>query len=310
VSAFIDCEAESNVDRMRAMNRIVRSLRPVAGWWSAPLPNFLIAGASRSGTTSLWNYLRSHPDVFMPAQKELGFFDDDRFFELGIDAYRRRFSGWNGQAAIGEATPRYFTTGILRDSLGDYSYCPDDDSAVRIADVIPDVKSILSLRDPVRRAFSQYQKRRVKGTESAVTFRQAIEEELDGWRLPQRDPRCLVHANQYSRHVQRWFRRFPNSQVKILVFEAWTKAPAATYLDLCSFLNISLNCPVSEFAVHNSALTDVRGHRLRKTARLDIAPLDEETYADIWKVFQPDVIQLEQMLGYRVSENWGQWCHA
>ncbi|MEO2019723.1 MAG: sulfotransferase domain-containing protein [Fuerstiella sp.] len=293
-----------------SISRFVRSLRPVAGWWNAPLPNFLIAGASRSGTASLWNYLRRHPDVFMPDQKEVGFFDDDRFFELGIDAYRRRFSGWNGEAAIGEATPRYFTSGILRDSVGDYSYCPDDDSAARVADLIPDVKSILSLRDPVRRAFSQYQKRRVKGTELAVTFRQAIEEELDGRRLPQRDPRCLVYANQYSRHVQRWFRCFPSSQVKIIVFEAWTKDPTATYFDLCGFLNISVDYPVPEFAVHNSALTVARRHRSRKTVGLDIASLEEETYTDIWKVFQPDVIKLEQMLGYRVSEKWGQWCQA
>lgn len=246
----------------------------------------------------------------MPDHKEVGFFDDDRFFNRGVDAYRRRFSGWNGEAAIGEATPRYFTSGILRDSMGDYSYCSDDDSAARVARFMPDVKSIISLRDPVRRAFSQYQKRRAKGTELAVTFRQAIEEELDGQRCPEKDPRCLVYANQYARHLQRWFRCFPSRQVKIIVFEEWTKDPAVTCADLCEFLEVSVDYPAPEFAVHNSALAVATRHRSPKNVDVDVAPLDDETYADIWKIFQPDVIKLEQMLGYRVSESWGQWCQA
>ena len=69
------------------------------------LPNFLIVGAQKSGTTSLWSYLSSHPDVYLSPKKEIKFFD--RGYDRGVSWYESFFDGWNGEAAAGEATQTY-----------------------------------------------------------------------------------------------------------------------------------------------------------------------------------------------------------
>ena len=69
---------------------------------SAVLPNFVVIGAMRSGSTSLYKYLQAHPDVYMP-RKEIHFFD--RKWDRGLSWYLTRFEGHAGQTAVGEATP-------------------------------------------------------------------------------------------------------------------------------------------------------------------------------------------------------------
>ncbi|HZD05414.1 MAG TPA: sulfotransferase, partial [Longimicrobiales bacterium] len=74
---------------------------------SGRLPNFLIVGAQRSGSTSLWRYLKDHPEVFTASPKELHFFD--RRWDQGLEWYAGRFTGSKAETAraLGEATPRY-----------------------------------------------------------------------------------------------------------------------------------------------------------------------------------------------------------
>lgn len=68
-----------------------------------PLPTFIISGAPKSGTSSLWSYVRQHPNVFMPDPKEIGFFDYN--YDRGLEWYRKKFRGHDGEEAVGEATP-------------------------------------------------------------------------------------------------------------------------------------------------------------------------------------------------------------
>ncbi|MBA3731354.1 MAG: sulfotransferase domain-containing protein, partial [Gammaproteobacteria bacterium] len=105
------------------------------------LPNFLIIGASRCGTTWMANNIKSHPDVFMPPKKELHFFDAS--FDKGWDYYASFFPDKKcaRYRAIGEATPAYL-------------YMPQ--VARLIKSRLPDVKMIVSLRNPIDRAYSQY----------------------------------------------------------------------------------------------------------------------------------------------------------
>jgi hypothetical protein len=105
-----------------------------------PLPNFLIAGMMKCGTTALAECLRRHPDVFMPAD-EVHFFNRDKFYARGIDLYRATFAEWRGERAIGEKTPGY-------------GFNPQ--VAARIAATLPDVKLIWILRAPTARAYSHY----------------------------------------------------------------------------------------------------------------------------------------------------------
>ena len=225
---------------------------------NGPLPNFIIAGASRSGTSSLHEYLRAHPNVFAPALKELHFFERDaNFFDRDAnfcgqsDAYRRHFHGWSGQSAIGEATPAYWLRGMTFDLQGNHRYCLEDDAGSRLAAALPAVKTIISLRNPVDRAYSQYCRNRRLGREKATSFLAALGEEQRGLRLPEKTRTCWIYHNQYAFHLRRWLELFPRQQLKVLIFEEWINKPGETIRELCEYLDIDpTDCP-SEFPKRN-----------------------------------------------------------
>src|SRR5919106_2306555 len=103
------------------------------------LPNFFIAGTMRSGTTSLTRYFDDHPQVYLAPTKEIHFFDLK--YERGLDWYGTHFSGANGAPAVGEATPSYV---YLRDAVD------------RMAATVPDARIVVTLRNPVDRAYSHF----------------------------------------------------------------------------------------------------------------------------------------------------------
>ena len=120
------------------------------------LPNFLIIGAQRCGTTTLYNQLVSHPDISPATTKELHYFDIN--FSKGIQWYKEQF---NDERIIGEASPYYIF----------HPLCPK-----RIFDIIPEVKIIVLLRNPVERAYSHYWHEIRLGKEN-LSFEDAISEE-------------------------------------------------------------------------------------------------------------------------------------
>ncbi len=130
------------------------------------LPDFVVIGAMRGGTTQFYNLLTKHPNIKRAAAKELHFFDDPDRYERGLDWYRRCFprpEQRNGRATItGEATPRY-----LLDLLA-----PE-----RMGQAVPDAKLFVLLRDPVDRAYSQYTRWARRG-KNVPSFEEAVEEEL------------------------------------------------------------------------------------------------------------------------------------
>jgi hypothetical protein len=117
------------------------------------LPNFLIIGAQKAGTTSLWQYLLTHPQVFLSAKKELRFFVEDRNWQLGQEWYERQFIGAESAVAIGEASPQYTR------------HPRHPGVAARIKGIIPDVRFLYLLRDPIARIRSEYLNNVVRGEE-------------------------------------------------------------------------------------------------------------------------------------------------
>lgn len=103
------------------------------GTW---LPDFVLAGAMRSGSSSLFRYLNDHPAIFMPAEKELHYFD--RGLDRGLDWYRERFQAAAPGQLLGEATPGYLAS---------------EDALSRMVETLPDVRVLMVLRDPVSRAY-------------------------------------------------------------------------------------------------------------------------------------------------------------
>lgn len=174
------------------------------------LPTFLLAGAGKSGTSTLARWLEAHPEVGMASLKEPGFFSREPGwrdggpphaatqsgrFELGLDWYRELFAGREGARARGEASTIYM---------------PARDAPELIAEVVPDVRLLFILRDPVARLYSHYwQERR-------------------HWRLPafaelveSRHPRFerYLEVSRYDRHLERFLDRFPRDRVVILLHD-------------------------------------------------------------------------------------------
>lgn len=197
------------------------------------LPNFLIIGAAKAGTTSLYHYLAQHPDVFMSPIKETNHFCDEGTLVDGAPAIRDRaayqalFAPAAGRAAIGEASPKY---------LNDVS-APD-----RIHAELPGVRLIVSLRNPADRAYSSYLGRIRDGAETRTA-----EEAL-------RPGNYAFDTSLYSPRLERYFRRFPRERIEVILFDDLAARPAETLRQICRFLEIEPDLPLDLTERHNPAV--------------------------------------------------------
>lgn len=286
------------------------------------LPDFLIVGASRAGTSTLHHILRSSGQVHMPADKELHFFSDDRRFIRGMEWYESQLGEGSGQI-VGEASPPYFHRGILLDSKGKHKWREDDDAPARAVAMLPNAKIVISLRNPVHRAQSQFWKSVWQGRETASNFDQAVIEELVGERPPQRTPLCWLHKNTYSVHVSRWLELFGQDRVLLLTFERWTRDPGESMGRLEQFLDLPADCLPREVKAvdhRNSGRHLLPGMRLvirlgrrvrlvrsfvrRFGTRSGYPEVSPKTAKDLQDYFRRDVEQLEQFTGCDFSI-WG-----
>jgi len=125
-----------------------------------PLPDFIVAGVQKGGTTFLYQEMLRHPEIKGSLTKEVHFFDAN--FGRGVDWYSGMFPRSSPRSKVirGEASPAYI-------------FHPD--GVRRIAETLPDVRLIVVLRDPVQRALSHYKHERRLGFETAATFEEALE---------------------------------------------------------------------------------------------------------------------------------------
>lgn len=194
------------------------------------LPNFLIVGARKSGTTGLWRALRAHPEVCMPAIKEPGFFtraplpdpharpDESRFhgtYDRGLAWYESLFAACGRAKAVGEASNVYLWA---------------EDAPELIRETLPKARLIFLFRDPVERLYSDYWYQRMRG-----------------WQLPDfaelvasEHPQFAFYreASHYRPQVERYLERFPREQLCFLTFDALTRATATTLSKVYRFLGV------------------------------------------------------------------------
>lgn len=202
-------------------------------------PDFIIAGATRSGTTTLHQVLRGHPDIFMPEKKELHFFDHTADYQKGEDFYSSYFNPALDNQVVGEATPSYFTHGYTVNEKGQHEWSPDDDSARRLHDMCPDSKLIISLRHPVDRAHSFFWRTVWQGHETSESLEQAFKEEMDGQRSPEKTPLCCMYLNRYKTHLEHWLNFFPKENICVVIMEEWSKEPLPGLDEITQFLGVS-----------------------------------------------------------------------
>jgi hypothetical protein len=188
------------------------------------MPDFLIIGARKCGTTFLYDLLTRHPYVEPAAKKELHYFDI-LCEEEGLEWYRPCFPAprWkDGRRAItGEATP-YLTALDWTDVVPE-----------RVATVLPRAKLIALLRNPVDRAYSDYQQARRKGREP-LTFEEAIEAEKTKTRVQRR----YLSRSTYVQHLLRWSKYFGEDQMLVLKSEELFECTRSTLERVLDFLDL------------------------------------------------------------------------
>lgn len=185
------------------------------------LPDFVVIGAEKAGTSSLHVYLADHPDIFMPAIKEIRFFDLDQNFARGVDWYGQFFRPGLGAGAMmfGEASPGYL-------------HFPK--AAERMRTVVPDARLIVLLRDPVKRAYSHHWNR-VRGGHERRTFHEVVTAHVEG-----RAPSVALDAGCYADHLERFFRVYPREQIHIAFTDALATAREAACRDIFGFLGVDV----------------------------------------------------------------------
>jgi hypothetical protein len=190
-------------------------------------PDFLLVGAGRSGTTTVWQWLRGHPDAYMCTPKEPGYFVDG----FGIDdpaEYTRLFAPARGRLA-GEATTMYLAT---------------PGSAARIRDELGDVPILIVLRDPTSRAFSLHAWMYQNGWEPIGDFEAALAAEPGrAWHpeFAEAFRQCLCDymyfgSGLYSEQVAAYQECF--SRVKVLLLDDLQRDPQGSFDGICDFLGL------------------------------------------------------------------------
>lgn len=216
-----------------------------------PLPNFLIIGAAKSGTTSLANYLNQHPQVFIPPNnKEPNFFileglklpfysgpvDSETLYEkifkysvTDLDSYRALFDYVSQETAYGEASVPYL-------------YFPQ--AAKRIKKYIPNVRMIVILRNPVDRLYSHYLMVRENYLLESLSLLDAIEQEGNRIRNNWGWDWHYVRMGMYYGQIKYYFNHFSKEQFKIVLYDDYCTNPTVILKDIYRFIDVDDSfCP-------------------------------------------------------------------
>lgn len=201
------------------------------------MPNFLLIGANKAGTTSLHNYLKQHPEIYMSRIKEPSFFSlegktvdrSQRNYESvinNLEDYQALFKKASSHKAIGESST---------------SYLCNPEAPGRIKKYIPNVKLIAILRNPVDRAYSNYLMHLGWGLEDTFDFSKAIDlakqrgtdNYLKNWHY--------TRLSFYYEQLTRYFEIFDRHQIKIYLYEDWKNNPNSVIEDIFRFLEVDEN---------------------------------------------------------------------
>jgi hypothetical protein len=213
---------------------------------------FIVIGAQKAGTTSLFQYLRSHPEVWLPAEKERPYFSNDAVYRLGWAAYvesldRARPEGGASPAVRhGTVTPQYMAGSVFTpgegEGEGEAEYGVRTVPA-RIHEQLPDVRLIAILRDPVDRAVSHHRMEVRRGREQR-SFDAAVDEllqpstALHARRFP-RESLGYVAWGEYGRILSGYYEVFAHEQLLVLFTEELERDPGTCLRRIHEFIGVN-----------------------------------------------------------------------
>lgn len=274
------------------------------------LPNFLIIGAPKAGSTSLWEYVRQHPDVFPTKQKEPHYFWTYKHSLPGktvtLEAYQALFEGSGAYKAVGEASPGYLA---------------DENAPHEIRKLIPDVNLIAILRDPCARAFSGFMMHRMRQDEPEERFLGAIAADA-GRKAAERIN--YIENGLYYKQLSRYLSIFPAEQLKVVLNEDLKAKPKEVLQEVFTFLGVDPDADIDtdvqftmsgipkvkalHWLLHGKNPIKrvlypllpkrlVKSLRLAKNANLKRQFITPEERSALLPAFEADILELERLLG-------------
>lgn len=297
---------------------------------SAKMPDFLVIGAARAGTTALHAYLRQHPEIFMPAHKEPNFFafegqtltcagpgaDYINNSVVDLAKYQALFNDAPAGSTCGEASPLYL-----------YS----DTAPERIKFHTPEAKMIVILRNPIEQAYSHFMYATKQCIENETVFSHALALETE--RLAQGWQPLFGYSTfpRYGEQLKRYLNLFPRDQFLIRRYEDYQSDPDGLMHDIFEFVGVDpaftpdmsgkLNAggvpksqAVQDFLMKSNPVTKAVGLIVPKNTRLKIrdwlakknmdAPdvMSAEARTVLIERLSDDIADLEQLLGWDLSD--------
>jgi len=212
------------------------------------LPDFLVIGAMKGGSTTLWGMLARHPQLFMCEPKEPQFFSRPERWPGGLPEYQALFAGAAPEQLVGEASTCYSRWPHYGDVAG------------RIADVLPNAKLIYQLRHPVERAYSHYrhamEERVARATGPVISFADALSE------IPE-----ILDASRYRTQLAQFLARFPRERIHVLTLDELRAEPERSWSELQKFLGVSELDVEGGLPVDNPSGTKVARGGMRRVIR-------------------------------------------
>ena len=219
------------------------------------MPNFLIIGAMKSGTTALYHYLKQHPQIYMSPIKEPNFFafeGEDLNFKgpkgeqewinqasiTNLETYQQQFAEVSTEIAIGEASATYLCT----------PKAPE-----RIKHHLPNAKLIAILRNPVGRAYSAFTHLRRDGQEPITNFSEALEQEKTRIAKHWVPIYYYQQLGFYAEQLQRYYELIDRQQIRVYLYEDFSRDPMAILQDIFHFLGVDENFAPDTSLLHNAS---------------------------------------------------------
>ena len=234
------------------------------------IPDFIIIGAQKCGTSSLYTYLAQHPNVSPALVKEVHYFDHN--FSKGINWYRTHFPSVLYKSYVKAARGRDLMIGEASPS-----YLAHPEVPGRLFEVIPQVKLILLLRNPVDRAYSHYH-HRLRNNRETLPFEEVVEADKEllreGWDQPgknggqatiQKIYYSYLQRGIYVDQIKRWLGVFPKEQFLFLKSEDFFADPATGFDQVLDFLDLPFQALETYKQYYAGSY-----HKMKETTRQDL----------------------------------------